>query len=298
MSLITSLLERPLDPGYAAAAARREAAGLPPSTGLRARWFIAVAVLLGLLIGVAATALRGTQTAKTEARASLVAQIERRQAQVSDQERRVAALRAEVTALDTQALAAVDAERAAELRSLSVTAGAVAVRGPGFVVTVDDAVGSGTGSADGDPRTSAGDQDGRVIARDVQIIANSLWEAGAEAVSVNGQRLTATSSIRFAGDAILVDYRPLARPYVLTSIGDPGRLPSAFASGSGGAYLSTLRDSFGIRVDTRTAREVTVPASGSLTTRYAVPLDTGASVDGATPAASPSPASSTTGGSS
>ncbi|HYN30625.1 MAG TPA: DUF881 domain-containing protein [Dermatophilaceae bacterium] len=297
MSLITTLLERPLDPSYAAAAERREAAGLPRATGLRAPWFVAAAVVLGLLLGVAATSLRGSETAKTRARAELVAQIEQRQQQVAEQAQQVVALRSEVTALDTQALATVDAERAARLTSLSVTAGAGAVRGPGFVVTLDDAVGSGTDSPDGDPRTSGEAQDGRVIARDVQIVTNSVWEAGAEAVSVNGQRLTATSAIRFAGDAILVDYRPLARPYVVTSIGDPGALPAAFAGGSGGAYLATLRDEFGIRVGTRTAAEVTVPASGSLATRYALPLDTEGDATGPSPTATPpTPTSASTSG--
>ena len=50
-----------------------------------------------------------------------------------------------------------------------------------------------------------------MIARDLQIVVNGLWASGAEAVSVNGQRLTSKAAIRFAGQAILVNYRPLTR---------------------------------------------------------------------------------------
>ena len=58
---------------------------------------------------------------------------------------------------------------------------------------------------------------------------------------INGQRLTATSAIRFAGEAILVNYRPLVPPYAVTAIGDPASLPTRFAQGPGGTYVSTLK---------------------------------------------------------
>ena len=57
--------------------------------------------------------------------------------------------------------------------------------------------------------------DGRVLDRDLQELVNGLWAAGAEAVSVDGQRLTARTAIRSAGEAVLVDFRPLSPPYVV-----------------------------------------------------------------------------------
>ena len=80
-----------------------------------------------------------------------------------------------------------------------------------------------------------------MLAKDLQFVTNALWGSGAEAVSINGKRLTSTSAIRFAGSALIVDYRPLTRPYVITALGDPKRFPAAFADGAGGTYLSTLR---------------------------------------------------------
>ena len=74
---------------------------------------------------------------------------------------------------------------------------------------------------DGGPRESSGFSDtGRVRDRDMQRVVNGLWESGAEAISVNGQRLTALSAIRAAGDAILVDNKPLVPPYTVLAVGD------------------------------------------------------------------------------
>ncbi len=69
---------------------------------------------------------------------------------------------------------------------------------------------------------------------------------GAEAISINGQRLTALSAIRSAGQAILVDFRPLSPPYVISVVGDPDPMQALFANGSGGRYLRSLSDNFQI----------------------------------------------------
>jgi uncharacterized protein YlxW (UPF0749 family) len=273
MTLITSMLDRPLDPGYAAAAQRREEAGLPRATGLRSPALIVFAVVIGVLVGFAAVQLRGGDTTKQRSKASLIERIEDQQKVVDTRAAKAGALRSEIAAIDAETLRDVSESLAQDVERLSLVAGAVPVRGPGFVVTVDDAPATDDGGTNSDPRAEAASTDGKVIARDLQIITNSLWEAGAEAVSVNGQRLTSTASIRFAGEAILDVYRPLKRPYVITAIGDPGSMPAAFADGNGGTYLSTLKSSFGIQVDTKVSREVTIPASGTLATRVATVAD-------------------------
>jgi uncharacterized protein YlxW (UPF0749 family) len=107
-----------------------------------------------------------------------------------------------------------------------------------------------------------------VLDRDVAMVVNGLWVAGAEAVSVNGQPLTSLSAIRTAGSAILVDYRPLTRPYVVSAIGGP-TLESQFATGSAGASLRTLHDAYGIRYGVEGVQDLTLPAASGLTLRYA-----------------------------
>ena len=279
MTLLTTMLERPLDPGYAAAADRRAAAGMPRATSLRSPRLAVACILIGLMVGVASYNLTAANTPRSKARADLIEQIEARRTQVDELTARASALQAEVTGLEAGQLGGQSL--ATRSRELAAVVGAVPLRGPGFVLTIDDAPGSGADEADETGADEAAQ--GRVIAKDLQYVTNALWEAGAEAVSINGKRLTSTSSIRFAGSAIIVDARPLTRPYVVTALGDPKRFPATFADGPGGTYLSTLRSTYGVQVDTEVRDDLTVPAAVRLTTRYATTGDT----EDASPSPSP-----------
>ena len=285
MTLLTTMLERPLDPGYAAAADRRTAMGMPRATSLRSPRLAVACVLIGLMVGVAAHNLTAPDTPRSQARDDLIEQIEARRAQVDELTARASGLQAEVTGLESAQLGGD--ELAVRSRDLAATVGAVPLQGPGFTLTLDDAPGSG---ADESSETGADEAAlGRVLAKDLQFVTNALWESGAEAVSINGKRLTSTSSIRFAGAAIIVDYRPLTRPYVITALGDPKRFPATFADGDGGTYLSTLRSTYGVRVDTEVKDELTVPAAVGLTTRYATTGDTEDASPSPTPTTERSP---------
>ena len=269
MTLLTSMMERPLDPGYAAAAAQREAAGLPPSTGTRTVTVVIAAVVTGLLLTLGAVALRTPSSSAIKAKANLVSQIESRRAAVEKQGTQLRAVRAEVDKLQAQALGQDESSLQTRLAALTLASGAAPVRGAGLTVVLDNAPGSNDTSADGNPRTDAHKDDGTVFSKDLQVVVNGLWEAGAEAISVNGQRLTSTSAIRFAGEAILVNYRPLARPYTISVIGDPKGLEVEFAGNDGGAYARALKDNYGIRVSIDAADSLTLPAATSLTVREA-----------------------------
>jgi uncharacterized protein YlxW (UPF0749 family) len=269
MTLLTSMMERPLDPGYAAAAAQREAAGLPPSTGTRTPTVVVAAVVAGLLLTLGAVALRTPSSAAITAKANLVSQIEARRAAVEKQGRELRAVQAQVDRLQSEALGQDGSSLQTRLAALTLASGAEPVRGPGIKVVLDNAPGTDGNSADGNPRTDAQKDDGTVFSKDLQVVVNGLWEAGAEAISVNGQRLTSTSAIRFAGEAILVNYRPLARPYTISVIGKPEDLQVEFAGNDGGAYARALKDNYGIRVSIDAADSLTLPAATSLSVRVA-----------------------------
>ena len=280
MTLLTTMLQRPLDPGYAAAANRREAQGRPRSTSLRSPLLVIATVLIGLVVGVASYNLTTANKPRSQARADLIGQIQDRRDQVDELTAKAGTLQGQLTDLENTQLG--DTSLASRTRELSTAVGATPLHGPGFTLTLDDAPGSGADEVtEGDTQA----QQGQVLAKDLQYVTNALWESGAEAVSINGKRLTATSAIRFAGSALVVDYRPLTRPYVITALGDPQRFPAAFADGAGGTYLSTLRSSFGVRVDTKVSDDLTVPAAVGLTTRVARPGDTGGATasSGSTP---------------
>ena len=165
-------------------------------------------------------------------------------------------------------------------RLVALLSGATPVRGPGMKLVVDDAKESRSG-ADGGPRLSSGFSDtGRVRDRDMQRVVNGLWQSDAEAIAINGQRLTALSAIRAAGDAILVDNRPLVPPYTVLAVGDGRRLSTAFHDSADGQYLHSLRENFGIRTSDSEQDELRLPAAPSLIVRTAQPRAVGAANSG------------------
>lgn len=270
MTLLNEVLRRPLDPGYAAAARRRVARGESPMTSRSSPTLAVALFLVGLLLTVAVLVRNSDRPAVTRVKDDLITRIKDARALSEERSAGISALQSEISRAQT-GIGGVDT---AALTSLESATSAVPVQGPGFVVTLDDAPTSGGGS-DGDPRGTDDPAQGRVLSRDIQVVVNALWGSGAEAIDVNGQRLSPRSAIRFAGDAILVNFRPLTRPYVLTAIGDPERLPNAFMAGDGGVYLRTLADNFGIVTKTGEKPDARLPGATNLTVRESRPATEG-----------------------
>ncbi|MGA5007259.1 DUF881 domain-containing protein [Streptomyces koyangensis] len=269
MSLLTNVMDHSLDDGYAEAAARRAAdgtAGVPRT--LKAKLGLAAGlVLAALVVTVGAAQAREDAPVIAKEREELIDRIESGSATADGLEKDVESLRTEVGKRQREALQKHGGDQGALVGLLS---GSTAVHGPGLKLVVDDAKGSDTGG--GGPRESAGFSDtGRLRDRDMQRIVNGLWQSGAEAVSINGQRLTALSAIRAAGDAILVDNKPLGPPYTVLAVGDGQRLADRFQGSSDGQYLAALRENFGIRAKITAEDEVRLPAAPSVSVRIAEP---------------------------
>ena len=143
------------------------------------------------------------------------------------------------------------------LNDLELAAGTTAATGPGLVIEVDDAPG-------------ATDDRERVLDMDLQRLVNGLWEAGAEAIAINGQRLGASSAIRQAGSAITVNYDSLTRPYRLRVIGNRSKLPARFAETSSGRAWLDLQRRVHLQLTMRAVDEVSVPAMSARELRHAV----------------------------
>jgi uncharacterized protein YlxW (UPF0749 family) len=97
--------------------------------------------------------------------------------------------------------------------NLQIISGLSAVKGFGYEIELNDAI--KTDSLDIDKLDLA-----RIYDSDVQLLVNALWATGAESIAINNRRLTSTSAIRSAGDAILVNYQPLLPPYKIAAIGN------------------------------------------------------------------------------
>ncbi|WP_127572131.1 DUF881 domain-containing protein [Georgenia faecalis] len=265
MTLLREVTERPLDPGYAEAAARKARGEAPMQPVWRRVVVVVLAAVLGMGSVWAARELRAPQESTTQARTLLMTEIaergERREAMLADN----AATTAQIQTLQQQGLEGADDSVVERLALLGVGAGTAAVSGPGVVVTLDDSAEAQEGLP--------GSEQGYVLDRDLQVVTNELWSGGAEAVAINGHRLTTLSAIRSAGRAILADLAPLARPYVVEAIGDPTELQESLARSSAGAHLALLRDTYGITVDIRREDRLELPASPVRILRYAQALE-------------------------
>ncbi|MCD7442916.1 DUF881 domain-containing protein [Streptomyces lincolnensis] len=271
MSLLTNVMDHSLDDGYAEAAARKKAAGeggLPKT--LRAKLGLAAGlVLAALVVTVGAAQARIAAPVVAKEREELIDRIDRETEAADRLEGTVDKLRGDVSARQREALK--DSGDSGEAELMGLLSGATAVRGPGVQLVVNDAKEATTGG-DGDPRETSGFSDtGRVRDRDMQRVVNGLWESGAEAVSINGQRLTALSAIRAAGDAILVDNKPLVPPYTVLAVGDGKRLSTRFQNSADGLYLHALQENYGIRTAISVEDDLRLPAAPSVIVRTAQP---------------------------
>lgn len=274
MSLLVDMMTNTLDASYAEAAQRR--AGAAPGSGGagsgRARSGVVSVVLLlvlGLVTGVAAAQVRKRAAAGGTLRAQLVAEVHRRTSESDALATQAARLRRSVAAAQDRALRSgtTGAAVARQLAALQLAVGVDPVTGRGLVVRLDDARASGGGTAPRGGQVGAG----RVLDRDLQDAVNGLWASGAEAVAINGLRLSALTAIRSAGEAILVDYRPLSPPYTIRALGDPKGLESGFADSAAGRRLSTYTSLYGLQLAVRRSDSQTLPGAGTPTLRYAVP---------------------------
>ena len=268
MLLLDQIVADSLDQGYARAAERRAASGRPAGHG---RLLTVGLLAFGLLLSVAAVHAQRRASTAVEARDALVTEIRDRQAASDRLQQRLVRLRSQVSAERARALAITGAGGvlADRLLRLEGATGAGAVTGPGLTLHLEDAQAQADAGAGTDPRATGSEQ-GRVTDRDLQTLVNQLWAAGAEAIAINGQRLTTLSAIRSAGEAILVDYRPLAPPYDVDVIGPP-EMRARFAGGFGGSYLQVLRD-YGIRYELTGRDRLELPASAGLRLLTAKPL--------------------------
>lgn len=247
--LLNELMSNTLDRDYATAAERRPSRR-PRTRASSVTTVMAVVAVFGLMIGVSAIRTAQQRPAAQAERTQLVSQVHTRQRHLDDLQRQLGTLETAVGALQLQSSNDLDEERSltSSIGQLSVVAGTEAVTGPGVSILTDDAPGSG----------STGN--GVILDTDLQSLVNALWSAGAEAIAINGHRLTSQSAVRFAGRAITVDYRSLTPPYTVQAVGDPATMPADLLETPGGQAWVSLQANFGIVFRTTVEQSMSLPA--------------------------------------
>jgi len=265
---LTEMFRNPLDAGYAEAAKRRAERG-PDSVPRRAAGRLArfvVLVATGFLLVVAYHQTIAAQPESSRVRAGLVTDVRNRQHEADQLQQQADRLRDDVARQRDAALAAAGND-AGQMSRLELATGTSKVRGPGAVVRLADA-NPETDPVTGKPSVK---KSGIVLDRDLQDVTNELWHDGAEAIAINGERLTATSTIRKAGSTILVDFRPISSPYQVAAIG-PTDLDKRFGASRTGQRFHAYISAYGMQLSVDRQDELTLAAAPDPQLHYAEPV--------------------------
>lgn len=196
------------------------------------------------------------------------------QSQQNDLKAQILDLRAKIQAAEngSQGNQALVKQLNQQLQDAQIAAGLVALKGQGMIIQLQDST---------DPVPAGGNQaDYLVSARDLRTVVDQLWLSGAEAISVNGERVVTTSAILDIGGSILVNSAYLTAPYQITAIGPSNLADKLFASAGFQDFSRNRVNAVNLRV-TWTSATVTVPAyAGTVQLRYSRP-------GGASPSAGP-----------
>lgn len=165
----------------------------------------------------------------------------------------------------------------ADLEKYKLYSGMLDVKGPGLIITLDDPVPTEENPGDGYSVI--------MLRYDLLLeLVNKLKEAGAEAISINGNRITATTEITYANTNVNINGKATAPPYTVAAIGDPDTMESAITIRYG--IIDGMRTTYSLQVNIVKQEEITITRyTGAINFRYATPVTaSGESSGGATTA--------------
>ncbi|AEG42833.1 DUF881 domain-containing protein [Isoptericola variabilis] len=177
---------------------------------------------------------------------------------------RVESLEAEVARLGEAAAADLPSRPADLVARESVLSGSRPVSGPGLTVTLDDAPASSASIPGARP------DDLVVHQQDMEHVINALWAGGAEAMTLQGERVTSTSAFRCSGNILLLHGKVFSPPYVIEAVGDPQALRAALDASPGVATYKQYVDWVALGWSVQTSDEFELPPyTGATELRHA-----------------------------
>lgn len=271
-SLLRALLSEHLDPGYAAAAAKRAHSDGPQNGRARAAgwvWQALAAFLVATVFAAAVAQARLVAPGVSAAQRVLAAGVRSEEAATGQLTARRNALTTQRDDVQRRALAEDSEGRQllSQLDRLSLAAASTPVIGPGLSVKVTDP-GVGPNLSDVSKQRVGGSRQ-IILDRDLQLVVNSLWACGAEAISVGGVRVGPNVTIRQAGGAILVDNNPISSPYTVLAVGPPHSMQDLFGNSPGLRRLRLLETSYGVGVSVSAGDKLTIPAGAVRDVKFA-----------------------------
>ena len=188
---------------------------------------------------------------------ALVRNVQELEAVNSDDRRQIASLRAHIDALESDAAARSAATQGLKnrLNDLRAHAGLVAMHGPGIEVTLRNGV----------PGPDTGGKSGYLVNfQDVQDVVNLLFVQGAEAIAVNGRRVTPLTAFSGSEGQIVIDQgSPFASPVKVDAIGDRNRMQEALNDPSALPDIRARQVQFQLHLTFEGSPSISLPAYDS-----------------------------------
>jgi uncharacterized protein YlxW (UPF0749 family) len=224
---------------------------------------LAICAIAGLMIMISARHAQGTDL-RPARNTDLVSLVQSQSRHNTELKHQLAALRREVDGLAARSNAQYDL--APEVSRQGRRVGLTRVSGPAVTVTLDDAPSSV--AANGiDPDLLV------VHQQDIQAVVNALWAGGAEAMTIQGQRVISTTAVKCVGNTVVLHGIPYSPPYVISAIGDQAQLHAALDASEPIRIYQQYVESYGLGYHEESEARLTFPAhEGSLDLVYAEPF--------------------------
>lgn len=238
---------------------------------LRPQWAVSIAAALAVIGFVGYAQWNGSPkrvqfaTSVQQVLAEQVTELEQEQedlrGQIADAEAQVLDFQ---TASTTSSSALAEVNR--RLEEARLAAGLTPLKGPGAVIEISDSK----------RIVPAGENPSNyiVLVDDLRDIVVALWASGADAITINGERLVATSSIYGVGASVLVNTAFLSPPFRIEAIGSNGLLDRFGASSAFRGRVAQRIDAFGLEFASQAADSLELAAFvGNTRFRWAVPTE-------------------------
>ena len=259
-------------PGRVGRLVARARSGLPTLGSRRSLgWRIGtpvVAVTCGVLLATSAANSGGTDL-RPDRYTDLAGLVAEENQEYEDLQARVTDLTDDVERLSSQVGSGETRRLRRQIEQLEDPAGLRPRTGPGVTITLSDAPEDVINSTSRNLNLLV------VHQQDIQAVVNALWKGGAEAVTVQGQRVITTTGIKCEGNAVMLQGVAYAQPYVISGVGDPASLEAAVLQDDyvAGYRAAAAVPDISVGWDMRTEERIEAPAFEGVTNlQYAEPL--------------------------